>query len=98
MAYDFIQPGKPAQEACIERFKRTCREEVLDLYLFGSLAKTKAITKERLEEYNAIQPHETLGDLSPCRYTATVDHWPISLLLIGTKIGVFTRVIVTPVC
>ena len=64
----FIQPGKPAQNAFIERFNRTYREAVLDAYLFHTVAEVQAITEDWLEEYNAIRPHEALGNVPPYQY------------------------------
>jgi putative transposase len=63
-----IQPGKPAQNAYIERFNRTFREDVLDAYLFSSLKEVRGIVEPWLDEYNTIRPHEALRGLSPHQF------------------------------
>jgi putative transposase len=46
----FIEPGKPAQNAYIERFNRTFREAGQDTYWLGSLEEVGAIVEEWLND------------------------------------------------
>jgi putative transposase len=54
---EFINAGKPTQNDFIERFKRTCRTEILDFYLFRTLNEALEITERWLMEYNNERPH-----------------------------------------
>jgi putative transposase len=64
----YIQPGKPVQNAYIERFNRTYREDVLDAYIFENLQQLQAINEEWMTDYNENYPHESLGGISPKKY------------------------------
>jgi putative transposase len=65
---DYIKPGSPYQNGYIERFNRTYRTEVLDLYLFNNLAQARRITEEWLTIYNTERPHEALNNMTPIEF------------------------------
>ncbi len=64
----FIQPGKPTQNCFCERFNGTYRNEVLNSYLFDTMAEFKLITRTWLDKYNYERPHDSLKGLTPMLY------------------------------
>jgi putative transposase len=64
----YIQPGKPDQNAFIERFNRTYRNEILDAYVFGSIREVQRLTDDWLTTYNDYRPHDALGSVPPTRF------------------------------
>ncbi len=65
-----IQKGKPSENAIVERFNRTYREDILDSNLLFSLDYAQEITDAWIEDYNTLRPHEALNYLTPSEYAA----------------------------
>lgn len=65
-----FEPGKPAQNAYIERFNRTFRREVLDAFAFSDLDEMRDETTRWLHRYNHDRPHRALDRQTPAAYRA----------------------------
>ena len=65
-----IPKGSPQQNAIIERFNRTYREDVLDANVFCSVEHAQQLTGNWLIEYNTVREHEALGYQTPLSYAA----------------------------
>ena len=61
----YIQPGKPTQNAYIERFNRTVRHEWLDMHLFESVEHAQSLATEWLWTYNNERPNTAIGSVPP---------------------------------
>lgn len=62
---DYIQPGKPQQNAYIERYNRTVRYDWLGQYLFDSIEAVQESATRWLWSYNHERPNMALGGITP---------------------------------
>ena len=67
---EFTKPGTPTQNAYIERFNRTYRDEILNMHVFKTLTEVRELTGNWVREYNEERPHDSLNDLTPWEYLA----------------------------
>ena len=70
IAWHYIDPGKPVQNAFAESFIGRLRDELLNETLFRSLPHARAVLEEWHADYNTERPHSRLGWMSPSTYAA----------------------------
>lgn len=63
-----IEPGKPVQNAFVESFNGTLREECLSQHWFVSVADARRTIQAWRVEYNTVRPHSSLGNRTPAEY------------------------------
>jgi len=83
---DFSRPGKPMDNAMIESFNGSFRDECLNVNGFLSLEDAKEKIELWRVDYNDFQPHSSLGDLTPHQFAEQFESRKTTFLA-GTVFG-----------
>ena len=67
---EFSRPGKPTDNAFIESFNGSLRDECLNLHWFADLSDAREKLSAWQVEYNGSRPHKALNQLSPLEFSA----------------------------
>ena len=70
VAWHYIAPGKPQQNAFVESFNGKLRDECLNETLFTSLRHARAVLDAWRQDYNEARPHSSLEYLAPAVFAA----------------------------
>jgi putative transposase len=65
VAWQYIAPGKPQQNAFIESFNGKLRDECLNETLFSSVRHARLVLAAWRRDYNEVRPHSGLGGRTP---------------------------------
>src|SRR5580700_4997945 len=98
VAWHYIEPGKPVQNAFVESFNSKLRDECLNEYVFTSLGEARTIIEAWRHDYNHLRPHSSLGYLAPEEFAARNQGssaiartaWPAKQMLAGAVQGALT--------
>jgi putative transposase len=65
IAWHYIAPGKPVQNAFVESFNGKFRDECLNEEVFAGLAEARTVIERWRRDYNQVRPHSAHGGLTP---------------------------------
>jgi putative transposase len=66
--WNYIEPGKPQQNAFIESFIGRLRDECLNETLFSSLSEARTVLASWQADYNGMRPHSGLANKTPWEF------------------------------
>jgi len=81
---EFSRPGKPTDNAFIESFNGSLRDECLNLHWFENLTDAHDKLQAWKQDYNESRPHRALNNLSPLEYMA---QWRLQQQKFATAVG-----------
>lgn len=68
VALEFIQPGKPIQNAVVESFNGRMRDELLNQHWWRSVAEARDAVDAYREDFNEVRPHSALDNKTPSEF------------------------------
>lgn len=80
----FIEPGKPVQNAFVESFNGSFRDECLNLHWFRPLCHAREEIGRWRQHYNTERPHSALGHLSPTEFLMKTPAPALETLAVST--------------
>jgi len=84
---DFSKPGKPTDNAYIESFNESFRNECLNTHWFLSLEEEREKIETWRRDYNGFRPHSALDNMTPEEYVKKHLKKPEISNLRGTAFG-----------
>jgi len=70
------EKGSPQQNAFVERFNGTMRDELLNGEEFDSLLEARVLIAAWIAEYNTLRPHRGLGMMTPHQFALSCKAGP----------------------
>ena len=83
---DFSRPGKPMDNAIIESFNGSFRDECLNVNWFLSIDDAQEKIEMWREEYNEFRPHSSLENFTPRQFAEQFESQK-TIFLAGTVFG-----------
>ena len=73
--WHYIDPGKPQQNAFIDSFNGSLRDEILNEEMFDSLDDARRKLALGRYDYNNVRPHSSLGNKTPAESRRTLEQF-----------------------